>query len=137
MFRRFQSRITFFLAESHVAPRSCAYLPLLLWRPGFGGRCNNRRTVDCLRSLERFDRAVKFVALRDQESDDVVSSHRAILSCDQERLTKLARLAGGSQLKARPGAESLRKLTPNRRRRGVPGNPARWAQVGRGSLRAI
>jgi hypothetical protein len=35
--------------------------------------------------LERFDRAIQFVALCDEEGDDVVNRHRAILSCEQRQ----------------------------------------------------
>ena len=84
--RRLDRRVTLLLRDGHFATARGAYKTFFLGRNCIRGRRFRRGSGWRFRSLERFDRAIQFVALCDEEGDDVVSRHRAILSCEQRHV---------------------------------------------------
>ena len=81
--RRLDRRVTLLPRDGHFATARGTYETFFLWRNRIHGLRFRRGSGRSFRSLKRFDRAIQFVAFCDEKGDDVVGSHRAILSCDQ------------------------------------------------------
>jgi len=73
--RRLDRRVTLLLRDRHLATARGAYETLFLGRNNIRGRRFRARSGRRFCSVERFDRAIQFVALCDEEGDDVVSRH--------------------------------------------------------------